>query len=292
MTKIGHSHSHSHSTAMISLLPPTPPTSRRSLAAFLFALLCCAVRSRSARPRSPPRPGRRRPSRTILPSAHAFVASAPVVASRAPHGTDGVRLFSLKPAAVPLMDSGKALARSGELLIDLTAALDLYGGSLSATGANVRNCGDCLAQAAASCRFKTAAELVVDELREGGDCLREGGGKLSLAVKESEVDGDAVLMDRIEQMIDPTRRAAASLEEAGASIMRGEGVDVVGGHLTTCGEALQVLSARVGALDPSRDEGTSSARRMLYASEQMIVAGRELRGEEKEKPKGKSWIKG
>ena len=62
---------------------------------------------------------------------------------------------------------GKALARSGELLIDLTTKLDLYGGSLSATGANIRNCGDCLAQAAASCRFKTAAELVIDELREG-----------------------------------------------------------------------------------------------------------------------------
>lgn len=31
----------------------------------------------------------------------------------------------------------------------------------------MRNCGDCLAQAAASCRFKTAAELVTDELREG-----------------------------------------------------------------------------------------------------------------------------
>ena len=38
---------------------------------------------------------------------------------------------------------------------------------LLATGANIRNCGDCIAQAAASCRFKTAAELVIDELREG-----------------------------------------------------------------------------------------------------------------------------
>ena len=133
---------------------------------------------------------------TILPMAHAFTTSTITVAanycnrrSRA----DDTRLFSLKPAAIPLMDSGKsyiytdrvsfisylratpsypkflagkALARSGELLIDLTTALDIYGGSLSATGANIRNCGDCLAQAAASCRFKTAAELVTDELRE------------------------------------------------------------------------------------------------------------------------------
>ena len=68
---------------------------------------------------------------------------------------------------IKISHTGKALARSGELLIDLTSKLDLYGGSLSAMGANVRNCGDCLAQAAASCRFKTAAELVTDELREG-----------------------------------------------------------------------------------------------------------------------------
>jgi hypothetical protein len=77
------------------------------------------------------------------------------------------RLYSLKPAAMPLMDCGKALARSGELLIELTTSLDIYGGSLSAMGANVRNCGDCVAQAAASCRFKTGVELVTDELREG-----------------------------------------------------------------------------------------------------------------------------
>ena len=57
---------------------------------------------------------------------------------------------SLKPAALYLMDSGKALARSGELLIELTTELDLYGGALSASGAQMRNAGDCLAQAAAS----------------------------------------------------------------------------------------------------------------------------------------------
>ena len=67
---------------------------------------------------------------------------------------------------IPNTDTGKALARSGELLIDLTSSLDMYGGSLSAAGGSIRNCGDCIAQAAASCRFKTAAELVIDELRE------------------------------------------------------------------------------------------------------------------------------
>ena len=78
---------------------------------------------------------------------------------------------ALKPASQPLLTSGKALAVSGEALIDLTTHLDLWGGGLSAVGANVRNAGDCIAQAAASCRFKTGLELVCDELREGATCL-------------------------------------------------------------------------------------------------------------------------
>mmetsp|Transcript_9181 Transcript_9181/g.19010 ORF Transcript_9181/g.19010 Transcript_9181/m.19010 type:complete len:299 (+) Transcript_9181:61-957(+) len=200
--------------------------------------------------------------------------------------------MSLKPAAIPLMDSGKALARSGELLIDLTTKLDLYGGSLSATGASIRNCGDCLAQAAASCRFKTAAELVIDEMREGADCLREGRGKLSLAIEESKVDGDAVLMGRIESMIGPMQSASGSLEEAGAAIMRREAVDVVGGLLMDCGEALGALAIAVEGLDPESEEGKLSSQRMGYSSQQMILAGKELRGEKKEKAVGKSWIKG
>lgn len=225
----------------------------------------------------------------ILPVAHAFTTNPSAPLSSREFSS---RLFSLKPAAMPLMDSGKALARSGELLIDLTTSLDLYGGSLSATGASIRNSGDCLAQAAASCRFKTAAELVTDELREGADCLREGGDKLATAVKESEVDDDFGLAGRIEGMVAPTRLAAKCLEEAGASILRREGADTVGRHLTLCGEAIGTLSTRVGALDPESDEGKLSAQRMLYASQQMIIAGKELAGEKKEKPKGKSWIKG
>jgi hypothetical protein len=99
--------------------------------------------------------------------------------------------MSLKPAAPALMDSGKALARSGELLIDLTSTLDLYGGALSAAGAQLRNAGDCVAQAAASCRFKTAAELVYDELREGATCLTEASSKFSLAAEEAYADEDS-----------------------------------------------------------------------------------------------------
>ena len=96
--------------------------------------------------------------------------------------------MSLKPAAVPLMDCGKALARSGELIIELTTALDIYGGSLSAVGAQIRNAGDCIAQAAASCRFKTGLELVIDELRESATCLQEAVPKLQLAVEEANQD--------------------------------------------------------------------------------------------------------
>lgn len=188
--------------------------------------------------------------------------------------------------------TGKALARSGELLIDVTTSLNLYGGSLSAAGASIRNSGDCLAQAAASCRFKTAAELVIDELREGADCLREGSDKLSLAVKESEVDGDTVLMGTIESMILPMGEAASWLEEAGASIMQGQKVGVVGDKLISCGESLQLLAMLVKSLDPTSADGKLSSQRMVYAGEQMILAGNELKGEKKEKAKGKSWIKG
>jgi hypothetical protein len=199
---------------------------------------------------------------------------------------------TVHPSPSRFLSTGKALARSGELLIDLTSTLSLYGGSLSATGACIRNCGDCLAQAAASCRFKTAVELVIDELREGADCLREGGEKLGSAVKESEVDGDAVLMKKIHDMIGPMKNAALYLEEAGASILRKEGVNEVGQKLISCGGELEALAIAVGELDPSSAEGQLSSQRMVCASQQMILAGKELRGEKKETARGKSWIKG
>lgn len=95
------------------------------------------------------------------------------------------------------MDSGKALARSGELLVDLTTELDLYGGALSAAGAFIRNSGDCVAQAAASCRFKTPGELVCDELGEAATCLLEATGKMEQAIEEAEQDKDSVLANGI-----------------------------------------------------------------------------------------------
>ena len=66
--------------------------------------------------------------------------------------------------------------------------MGLYGGAWSAAGAQISHAGDSVAQAAASCRFKTGAELVCDELREAGTCLSEGAQKLQVAKEEALVD--------------------------------------------------------------------------------------------------------
>lgn len=133
---------------------------------------------------------------------------------------------------------------------------------------------------------------MTDELREAGTQLTEGGEKLVQAVKESETDEEHALSKRIAALIAPATRAGTCLEEAGASLQQAEGVAAVGQRLVTGGEALAGLAGGVGALDPENSEGTLAAQRMLYASQQMIVAGRELSGEKKETPKGKSWLKG
>ena len=142
--------------------------------------------------------------------------------------------------------------------------------------------------------MKTAQELVIDELREGSDCLREGTDKLGRAVEESEVDGNMVLKEKIEKMIMPMKQASLSLEEVGASILQKESTDVIGNHLISTGEALLLLSMTVQVLDDKSEDGKLSAQRMVYASEQMILAGKELKGDKKDdnKPKGKGWIKG
>jgi hypothetical protein len=66
----------------------------------------------------------------------------------------------------------------------------------------------------------------------------------------------------------------------------------VGGHLVSCGRALETLALSVESLDPDSQEGQLAGQRMVYASQQMILAGKELRGEKKEGVKGKGWIKG
>ena len=140
--------------------------------------------------------------------------------------------------------------------------------------------------------YLTKQHVIQQTANLGADCLKEGSDKLSLAVEEAEVDENAHLMASISNMITPTKMASISLEEAGASIMQKEQPATVGEHLITCGESLKLLSVMVTAIDPESEEGTLSGQRMLYASEQMILAGKELMGEKKEKPKGKAWIKG
>ena len=201
------------------------------------------------------------------------------------------------------MDSGKALARSGELLIDYTSAVELYGGGLSAVGAQIRNAGDSIAQAAASCRFKTGVELVTDELREAAACLDEAKSKLSLACEEAEADSDDDLKTRIVNMIGPTAAASSALEAAGATILQRRPVTEVGNQLVIAAEQLDVLATRIYELSSSSttsstttldDPATVSSQRMRYCSEQMKLAGQELQqgGAKPTAKTGKSWLKG
>ena len=199
---------------------------------------------------------------------------------------------SLKPAALPLLDAGKALARSGELLIDLTTALDLYGGSLSSTGAQIRNAGDSVAQAAASCRFKTGAELVTDELREAATCLAEGVVQAKRAVEEAGVDESKELQVAIQAMVEPLQCTADSLEASGARILQRATPLQVGMELSKAGVSLGVLAGALRQLSPNKEEAQTGAQRMTYASEQMILAGNNLQGIKSKAAPGKSWLKG
>ncbi|KAG7351364.1 hypothetical protein IV203_010724 [Nitzschia inconspicua] len=206
--------------------------------------------------------------------------------------------LSLKPAATPLMDSGKALARSGELLIDMTQKLDLYGGGLSAAGAAIRTSGDSIAQAAASCRFKTGTELVLDELREAATCLKEASLKCKVATEEAQTDENEGLEQLLVNMIGPMAAAGQSLEEAGAGIMTRVPLKDVGSKLVESADYFQMIAASIDniaqsttAADPI-PEGILSAQRMMFAAEKMKEAGNELQGNEKPKPTGKAWLKG
>jgi len=202
----------------------------------------------------------------------------------------------LKPAAGPLMDSGKALARSGELLIDLTKALDLYGGALSNAGAQIRNAGDALAQAGASCRFKTGKELVIDELREAAACLAEATDKLDLAVREAEADKDGVLLESLVAWVGPTRLCAAKLEQAGAGILMQQTLKEVGASMEEASVGMGSLAAGIGSLAEQKSgnaDGILSAQRMAFASERLRQAGIELKGEvQRKKPEGRAFLKG
>lgn len=202
-----------------------------------------------------------------------------------------VPLLSLKPAAVPLLDSGKALARAGEVLIDYTTSIEIYGGSLSSAGASIRNAGDCVAQAAASCRFKTGIELVSDELREAATCIMEGTKLLSSAIGEAVENKDESLAVILEASTKPMKDAGIALEAAGSCIMQGRtSQEAVGQHFVSCGKSLRLLSELLLEL-PTVENKTANkqgqktiqlvktcSQRMQFAAETMIEAGNNLSG--------------
>lgn len=195
------------------------------------------------------------------------------------------------------MDSGKAMARSGELLIDFTRALDLYGGALSNAGAQIRNAGDSLAQAGASSRFKTGLELVIDELREAAACLSEATDKLEMATREAEADKDAVLQERVAALVTPTRLCAAKLEEAGAKLLMKQTLKEVGASIVDASVGVGNMGAGIGSLAEAKSQnadGILSSQRMIFASERLQQAGIELKGEvdKSKKSKGRAFLKG
>ena len=238
------------------------------------------------------------------------LAMAPSSSSSARSSKTGAS--SLKPAAIPLMDCGKALARSGELLIDYTRTLELYGGALSGVGANIRNAGDCLAQAAASCRFKTGTELVIDEVREAATCLLDSVEKLQLAAEEADADHDPTLAQLCQQFRVPMHTGATALEAAGANLLLHQSLATVGTALMETAVQFDIVSQVLHELatmnsdkkdtdvDESNDtttgdpDGLLSAQRMAYAADRLQLAGTELCGdpEEAKKPAGRAFLKG
>ena len=232
---------------------------------------------------------------------HAFVIS-PIVSSLSqfkpiydtPLFAAGRPANTLKPASIPLMDAGKALARSGELVIEVTSELNIYGGALSAAGALLRNAGDCVAQAAASCRFKTGLELVCDELRESATCLTEGANKLGQAETEAQLDENTQLATTLIKSITPVSNVAIALEAAGRSIMQGATVMEIGEYFVTAGIELELLSIQLRGFVPTSPTCSLAGQRMAFGAERMRDAGYALTGKQPELDhlqKGTSWIK-
>lgn len=140
----------------------------------------------------------REPSRQSSPS---FASQH--TASRRPHVL--VRFMAppnpFKPAALPLMEAGKAMATAGEMWVDLISSTDFAnsffgsggGGdnnninnnnnkALYACGVQLRNAGDALAQAAATGRFAYGMEMTSNELRESASCFQSATNLLQQAV--------------------------------------------------------------------------------------------------------------
>ena len=170
--------------------------------------------------------------------------------------------------------------------------MDSYGGGLSAAGANIRNAGDCVAQAAASCRFKTAAELVCDEMREAATCLLEAVDDLKKGVDDANVDDNKELSGQIEALIPSMQSSGTNLEKAGEGILKRTNLVEIGESLFQTGVNLDALALGIKNVNPDLQETTDSCGRLLYAAEKMKEAGNNLKGIQKEKKKGKGWLKG
>mmetsp|Transcript_7748 Transcript_7748/g.13968 ORF Transcript_7748/g.13968 Transcript_7748/m.13968 type:complete len:260 (-) Transcript_7748:180-959(-) len=227
-----------------------------------------------------------------IAGAFVGVGSVGVTNRRQTGANNGVILkASMKDAAIPLMDAGKALARSGELWIEWTALseTDLY--HISSAGASIRNAGDCVAQAAASCRFKTGLELVCDELREAGTCLTEGNTQMTSFNSKSNEEANAPQLSAfVASTMEPLKESGRLLEEAGACIMRRQSVAEVGQCFLDCSDNLSLLAS---AIEPMALE---SSQRMTFAAKRMKDAGQSLKpssaSENETKPKGKAWLQG
>lgn len=198
---------------------------------------------------------------------------------------------SFKPAAEPLMTAGKSLASMGEDIIaysSITSTNNNDDGSNDATiallyaaiGADLRSAGDCLAQAAASCRFKTAQELVTDELREAGQCLQDAATKLVRTVDDDD-DASArnLASSTIFTTIESIQACGTALEQAGATILQGGTVIEVGRCLVAAGTAMQTIVFDSSTVDSS-----------YTFAQQTIRAGENLQGIEP-KAAGKNWMK-
>lgn len=90
----------------------------------------------------------------------------------------------------------------------------------------------------------------------------------------------------VESTVTPMENAHVALEAAGAGIMQRQLLAEIGGKLVECGENLDLLSQR---LEPIALECSG---RMVFGAEKMKEAGNNLAGVQKEKPKGKAWLKG
>jgi len=169
-------------------------------------------------------------------------------------------------------------------------------------------------------RFKTASELVIDELRESGTCLLEGAGDhLPKGVDDAivdgysvdgDADGDGGLAKRIECLISDMKCVGDNLELAGERIMKADSVGNIGTTLVDASDCLSSLALGIqklgdentvdmdkdGQLIKENDESVKAVRescnRMLYAAEKMKEAGNNLKGVLPAKKKGKAWLKG